>query len=118
MRITNMLPLFVLSAQATQSAPQATYTQPSNQQNLNNPKSNAPPAYTPKATPAPNQDEMLRSKGFYQTTFYKCQTRRDGDEKCGWYTPVVKAEARREFNLGLVMGTLSGVALIFVLGLL
>ncbi|KAG9255700.1 uncharacterized protein F5Z01DRAFT_673001 [Emericellopsis atlantica] len=115
MKITTVLSLFVLSAEATQSAPQQTTHA---QQQLNNLKSSKPPAYTPIATPAPNQDEVLRSKGFYQTTVYKCQTRRDGDEKCGWYTPILKAEARRELSMGVVLGTVSGAALIFVLGLL
>jgi hypothetical protein len=118
MKITVVLPILVLSVQATQPAPDATHAQPNHQQQLSNPKSNKPPAYTPIATPALNQDAMLRRKGYYQTTFYKCQTMRDGDEKCGWYTPILKAEARKELSIGVVMGTVSGVALIFVLGLL
>lgn len=66
------------------------------------------PAYTPIATPAPDQDEKLASLGYYQTTYYACHTR-DGRESCGWHIPIMKAGAGRigektEVLLGLVIG--------------
>lgn len=77
-----------------------------------------PPAYTPLVTAAPNQDEVLASKGYYQTTFYKCKTEGSKEERCGWHTPILKAQARRELSMGVVIPAVLGAAGVFAWGLL
>lgn len=78
-----------------------------------------PPAHTPVATAAPNQDDILASKGYWQTTFYKCKTDNGGEvERCGWHTPILKAQARRELSMGVVIPAVMGAAGVFAWGLL
>ncbi|CAM1509399.1 Fc.00g031380.m01.CDS01 [Cosmosporella sp. VM-42] len=68
------------------------------------------PAYTPIVTPAPDQDEQLASLGYYQQTYYTCNTI-GGNEHCGWHIPVVKAAAGRVGGrVGAVLGVAAGAA--------
>ena len=67
------------------------------------------PAYTPIVTPAPDQAEQLASLGYYQQTYYTCNTI-GGNEHCGWHIPVVKAAAGRVGGrVGVVLGVAAGV---------
>lgn len=84
------------------------------------------PAYTPIATPAPDQDAGLASKGYYQTTYYKCQTAGAGggaggggpDVRCGWHVPLLKAEGNRSVNVGVAVAVVLAAAGVFTAGML
>ncbi|KAL2204321.1 hypothetical protein CC79DRAFT_1325081 [Sarocladium strictum] len=45
------------------------------------------PPYTAIVTAAPDQDVVLASQGWYQTTYFECRTW-GGQEHCGWHVPL------------------------------
>lgn len=61
------------------------------------------------------QDDSLNTKGSRQTTHYRCPP--NGEERCGWHVPVVKAEAPRGLDMGLVVAAVFGAAAMFTMGL-
>lgn len=75
------------------------------------------PAYTPIVTPGPDQDKILSSMGYYQTTFYTCNTYPSGQEHCGWHVPVLKAEGART-ETGVVVMVVACFAGFFAMGMM
>lgn len=76
-----------------------------------------PPAYTPIVTPAPDSDAILSKMGFYQTTFYACNTYPSGQEHCGWQIPVVKADGAKT-QIEVVVMVITCFAGLFAMGLM
>ena len=79
------------------------------------PRQQSIPPYTPIVTPAPDQDAQLASLGYYQTTYYACNTI-DGKERCGWHIPVMKAGARKiGEKTEVVVGLIAGLVIFWIL---
>ena len=100
------------SSQQNQEVPAA-----SQQQQRDIPTQAGTPAYTPIVTPGPDQDQILSSMGYYQTTFYTCNTYPSGEENCGWHVPVLKAEGART-ETGVVVMVVACFAGFFAMGLM
>lgn len=58
-----------------------------------------PPPYDPVVTAAPGQDAALASLGYYQTTYYACNTI-GGSEHCGWHVPILEVSGAAERGCG------------------
>lgn len=78
----------------------------------------AGPAHNPGATAAPSRDDVRAPRGSYKTAFHKCKADGGPEERCGWYAPAVKAQARRELSMGVVIPAVFGAAGVFAWGLL
>ena len=74
-----------------------------------------PSAQMPIATGPSAQDDFQKTKGSQRTAYYRCPS--NSDERCGWHVPVVKAEAPRGLNMGLVVAAVFGAAVMFTMGL-
>lgn len=78
--------------------------------------SDGPPDHKPTATVPRDQAAFLASKSHQQTTYYRCPPN-GGEERCGWHVPVVKAEAPRGVDTGVVVAAVFGAAAMFAMGL-
>lgn len=80
----------------------------------------AGPAHNPGATAGPSGggDDVRAPRGSYKTAFHKCKADGGREERCGWYAPAVKAQARRELSMGVVIPAVFGAAGVFAWGLL